>query len=113
VRLTPEEWVRQNVLQYLVKVKRYPASLMAIEKEIRLGELKKRCDIIIYKQNKPWMIIECKEMNVPLSETVLQQALHYNIPLSSAYICISNGSHTYLWELNNGEITDAVEFPSY
>ena len=59
VRLTPEEWVRQNILQYLVQVKKYPASLIAIEKEITLGELRKRFDILIYRDAKPWMIIEC------------------------------------------------------
>jgi len=113
VRLTPEEWVRQNILQYLVKVQQYPASLMAIEKEIVSGELKKRCDIVVYKDARPWMIVECKEMNVPLSEHVLRQALHYNIPLSSNYICITNGSHTYLWQLHNGQAVDVAAFPAY
>ena len=62
-----EEWVRQNFLQYLVQVKRYPASLIAVEKEIYLGDLKKRFDIVVYKESKPWMIVECKEMKVPLN----------------------------------------------
>ncbi|MEJ7821855.1 MAG: type I restriction enzyme HsdR N-terminal domain-containing protein, partial [Chitinophagaceae bacterium] len=59
--LTPEEWVRQNILQYLTEIKKYPSALIAIEKEIYLGELKKRCDVVIYDRNSlPWMIIECK-----------------------------------------------------
>ena len=59
--LTPEEWVRQNMLQYLTAIKKYPAKLIAIEKEISLGELKKRCDVVVYDKNAlPWMIIECK-----------------------------------------------------
>ncbi|HQW94117.1 MAG TPA: type I restriction enzyme HsdR N-terminal domain-containing protein, partial [Ferruginibacter sp.] len=63
VVLTPEEWVRQNFLQYLTQVKKYPASLIAVEKEIKTGELKNRFDIVVYDGNtKPWMMVECKEM---------------------------------------------------
>ena len=51
VILTPEEWVRQNFLQYLIQIKKYPASLIAVEKEIKLGELKKRFDIVVYDRN--------------------------------------------------------------
>ncbi|MDQ6610054.1 MAG: type I restriction enzyme HsdR N-terminal domain-containing protein, partial [Bacteroidota bacterium] len=65
--LTPEEWVRQNILQYLTEIKKYPAKLIAVEKEIYLGELKKRCDAVVYDRNTlPWMIIECKEMNAAI-----------------------------------------------
>ncbi|HMI79121.1 MAG TPA: type I restriction enzyme HsdR N-terminal domain-containing protein, partial [Ferruginibacter sp.] len=92
--LSPEEWVRQNFLQYLVHVKKYPASLIAIEKEIRLEEMKKRFDIVVYDRNsKPWMIIECKEMNVALDKAVLDQALRYNITLQVPYLAITNGSY--------------------
>ena len=94
VALTPEEWVRQNFLQYLTQIKKYPASLIAIEKEIKLGELKKRFDIVVYDSyTKPWMIIECKEMNVPLDRTVLDQVLRYNINLQVPYLVITNGSY--------------------
>ena len=63
ILLTPEEWVRQNFLQYLVRVKNYPASLIAVEKELRLGEMKKRFDIVVYDAgSRPWMLVECKEM---------------------------------------------------
>ena len=87
VLLTPEEWVRQNFLQYLTQIKKYPASLIAIEKEIKLGELKKRFDIVVYDaQTKPWMIVECKEMNVALDKAVLDQVLRYNIALNVPYL---------------------------
>src|SRR5690606_39671126 len=60
--LTPEEWVRQNIVQFLLHNKNYPGSLIAIEKEISLGELKKRCDIVVYnREMQPWMIIERSE----------------------------------------------------
>ncbi len=71
VRLTPEEWVRQNWIQYLIKTKSYPASLLSVEKEIRLGELKKRCDVVVYKNDVPWMIVECKQPDVALSNSTL------------------------------------------
>ena len=68
ILLTPEEWVRQNFLQYLILIKKYPSSLIAVEKEIFLGDVKKRFDIVVYDKNtKPWMLIECKEMNVTLN----------------------------------------------
>src|SRR5690349_9864322 len=78
--LTPEEWVRQNFVQYLVQVKNYPASLIAMEKIIRLGELKKRFDILVYDANhQPWMMVECKAPSVRLDESVLHQLLRYHI----------------------------------
>src|SRR5687768_16514178 len=68
VLLTPEEWVRQNFLQYLLQVKGYPSSLVAVEKEIKLGDLIKRFDIVVYNQQMlPWLMVECKEMNEVLN----------------------------------------------
>lgn len=95
VRLTPEEWVRQNFIQYLVKEKGYPASIMAIEKTIKLGELRKRCDIVVYRHSKPWMIVECKETDVPLNDAVASQIFRYNITLDVDYLVITNGHYTY------------------
>ena len=113
VRLTPEEWVRQNMLQYLIQVKKYPASLIAIEKEISLGEIKKRFDILIYKESKPWMIIECKEMNVPLNEAVLKQVLNYNITVQADFVLITNGTDNYGFVLNNGKMQEIRELPDF
>ena len=99
--LTPEEWVRQNFLQYLTQTKKYPASLIAVEKEIKLGELKKRFDIVVYDKNsKPWMIVECKEMKVSLDKSVLDQILRYNISLDVPYLVITNGSYCMALQLN-------------
>jgi hypothetical protein len=95
VLLTPEEWVRQNFLQYLIQIKKYPASLISVEKEINLGELKKRYDVVIYKNEKPWMIIECKEMEVPLTEKTILQILNYNQSLDVPFLIITNGKQTF------------------
>jgi hypothetical protein len=99
VVLTPEEWVRQNFLNYLVSTLQYPAALIGIEKEIYLGELKKRCDIVVYNKNtKPWMIVECKEMGVPLSQATLEQIVRYHMVVPAAFLVITNGIHTWCCE---------------
>jgi hypothetical protein len=94
VRLTPEEWVRQNFLQYLVQTMHYPASLIAIERELKLGELRKRFDVLVYnRQHKPWLMVECKAMEVNLDELVLQQVLRYNIAVPVPFLVITNGHY--------------------
>jgi hypothetical protein len=114
IMLTPEEWVRQNFLQYLIQVKKYPSSLIAVEKEIQLGELAKRFDIVVYDQNtKPWMIIECKEMGVALNEQVLNQALRYNITLNVPYIVITNGTHCFGFSAKKGVLEELSELPDF
>ncbi len=96
VVLTPEEWVRQNFLNYLVETLNYPASLIGIEKEIYLGELRKRCDIVVYNRDmQPWMIVECKEMDVLLTQTTLEQIVRYHMVLPTAYLVITNGVNTF------------------
>jgi hypothetical protein len=97
--LTPEEWVRQNFVQYLVQVKSYPVELIALEKKIRLGELIKRFDILVYdKQHRPWMMIECKAGAIQLDETVLHQLLRYHISVPAHFLVITNGALTYGWQ---------------
>jgi hypothetical protein len=114
ILLTPEEWVRQNFLQYLTQIKKYPASLIAIEKEIKLGELKKRFDVVVYDRNsKPWMIIECKEMNVPLDKSVLDQVLRYNIALNVPYLVVTNGSYCIALQLKNDEMKAIDSLPGF
>lgn len=112
--LTPEEWVRQNFIQYLISVKNYPASLIAVEKEIRLGELKKRFDILVYdKQHQPWMMIECKASSVPLGEDVLAQLLRYHIGMAAPFLIITNGNITYGWEKNANELVVLENLPNF
>ncbi|HEY5369256.1 MAG TPA: type I restriction enzyme HsdR N-terminal domain-containing protein [Hanamia sp.] len=112
--MSPEEWVRQNMLQYLLIIKKYPRSLMAVEKEIKLGELKKRCDIVIYnRQSQPWMIIECKEMNVNLSQKTIAQILRYHITLQSKFLIITNGSYSYGFEKKQEKFVEINTFPDF
>jgi hypothetical protein len=114
LRLTPEEWVRQNFLQYLLQVKKYPASLTAIEKEIRLGELKKRFDILVYDaQHQPWLMVECKGMDVLLNDGVLQQVLRYNVAVPVPYLVITNGSSCFAYIKKNNQLQLLDVLPAY
>jgi hypothetical protein len=112
--LSPEEWVRQNILDYLLISKNYPASLIAVEKEIKLGELKKRCDIVVYnRETKPWMIIECKEMNVSLSQKTLDQILRYHMSLPAKYLIITNGIYCFGFGKKDDQFIETDVFPEY
>lgn len=114
VKLTPEEWVRQNIIQYLVAVKQYPSSLIGIEKEIRLGELKKRFDVLIYNtQHQPWMLAECKAMEVQLTADVLEQVIRYHASVPVNYLLITNGSYTYCWEKKDGTLIELTQLPDH
>ncbi len=104
----------QNMLQYLTEIKKYPAKLIAIEKEIYLGELKKRCDMVVYSRDAlPWMIIECKAMNAQINSKTLEQILRYHITLPAKYLAITNGSYCFGFEKNEGQFYEINELPEY
>jgi hypothetical protein len=113
VVLTPEEWIRQNILQYIIQVCKYPIELIAIEKKIQLGTLNKRFDILVYHGTTPWMIIECKEANTPLSEKTILQLLQYQQVLNATYLIASNGPTTIGAEIKLGNLQMLHEFPNY
>jgi hypothetical protein len=110
--LNEEEWVRQNFVQYLIQTLNYPAAFIALEKEIMLGELKKRFDILIYDHNhQPWMMIECKAKAINLNDSVLQQVLRYNISVPVSFLIITNGDYTYGWEKIGGDLKLIAKMP--
>ena len=113
VLLTPEEWVRQNFLQYLIQERLYPASLIAVEREVGLGDLKKRFDIVVFKNAKPWMIVECKEMYRKLNEAVIKQILNYNITLQAEYLVITNGTSTFALHVQQGKFEWLQKLPDF
>lgn len=113
VVLTPEEWVRQNFIQFLIQVKQYPAALIAIEKNIQLGELKKRFDIIVYKNDAPWILIECKEANVSITEKTLEQILQYQQVVEADYLVMTNGHTTYGAKIETGKLHYLQSLPDY
>ena len=95
VRLTPEEWIRQQLLHRMVEQLGYPASLIAVEQAITVGEVKKRCDAVVYDRSmQPFMLIECKAETVPLTQKTLDQAITYNRKLNVPYLLLYNGVQT-------------------
>jgi hypothetical protein len=112
--LTEEEWVRQNFINYLTVVLHYPSSLIALEKEIWLHDVKKRFDILVYgREHKPWMMIECKAPQVQLSENVLQQLLRYNMSVPVSYLLITNGDATIGWKKEEQDLRLLQELPAF
>lgn len=114
VILTPEEWVRQNFIQYLVQTLSYPPSLIALEKQLKLGELSKRFDILVYdRTHQPWMMVECKAQTEPLTEGVLQQLLRYHLSIPVPFLVITNGDYTRAWGKNKGELVELEQLPIF
>jgi len=100
--LTPEEHVRQYFIQYLTVQMLYPPSLLAVEKTIVVGNVKKRFDIVVYSRNhKPWMLVECKAPEVFVSENTLQQLLNYQRTVQCNYWLLTNGHQTYCADAND------------
>jgi hypothetical protein len=105
VRLTPEEWVRQNFVQYLINVGKYPPGLLGIEVLFRLNKLRRRVDILVHdRSGKPVMVVECKEPDVRIDEKVFDQIVTYNIGLKVPYIVVTNGMVHYACRTYPGEI---------
>jgi hypothetical protein len=92
IKLTPEEWVRQNMAMYLINTLGYPQGLMAIEMGIKVNKLHKRTDIVAFSsKGKPLLIVECKAPHIPINQAVFDQIARYNIPLGAEYLLVSNG----------------------
>jgi hypothetical protein len=92
VALTPEEWVRQNVIHYLHFELGYPLELLQVEGTITLNGMTLRCDIVVYDSEvRPLVIVECKRETVPLTQKVIDQACRYNLVLHVPYLCLTNG----------------------
>ena len=116
VTLTPEEWVRQHFIHYLISVKNYPASLMANETAINLNKIKLRCDTIVYDKNlTPRAIIEYKAPNVTITKNTFSQIARYNLVLKVDYLIVSNGIKHYCCKMNytTGNYTFMQEIPNY
>lgn len=112
--LTPEEWVRQHFLAYLIQVMNYPATLIAQEKRMQLGELNKRFDILVYdRTHNPWLMVECKAMDVPLTEGVLTQLLRYNMAIPVEFLIITNGQVCVGYHRTGGEMVPIHALPEW
>lgn len=97
VRLTPEEWVRQHVLQFLMNSKKYPQSLISVEKEILVGNTKKRYDIVIFNSDGSiFLLVECKSPKIKITQHTFDQIARYNLQLKGQLLMVTNGlTHYY------------------
>lgn len=114
VRLTPEEWVRQNFIQYLLQVKNYPASYIAVERKMKLGELTKRFDLMVFDSAaQPWMMVECKATHEKLDNRVLWQVLRYNMAIPVKYLVITNGEECHAFVKGVMDFEAITTLPGY
>ena len=116
VALTPEEWVRQHFIHYLISIKGYPASLMANETAINLNNIKLRCDTVVYdKSLKPRAIVEYKAPSITINNNTFSQIERYNLVLKVDYLIISNGLKHYCCKMDysNNSYTFMQEIPDY
>lgn len=97
--LTPEEWVRQNFIQYIIATKKYPKALLSVEKSIKINDTTKRYDIVVYKDNTPWLVVECKAMHIDLNEKTIHQIITYNLHIQANYLVITNGTYTFCYDV--------------
>lgn len=107
VRCTEEEEVRQCFILYLLQEKKYPASHIAVEKEIKVNGLSKRYDIIVFdRQGNPHVVIECKAPHIEITQSVLEQVAAYNKTLRAPFVGVTNGNTHYFFNINfaTGEI---------
>ncbi len=116
VILTPEEWVRQNLLIYLIDNKSYPKNLIRVEQKLEGKKIFFRADAIVYNNNnKALMIIECKAENVKINQEVFEQISKYNLYFKVEYLLVSNGKENYICKLNyeNKTYNFLDEIPDY
>jgi hypothetical protein len=101
VVLTPEEWVRQNFVAYLLEEKKYPLSLIAVEKEVTVNKLKKRFDILVFnKKGNHSIIVECKSPKIKITQDSFDQIARYNLTLNAEFLIVTNGINHYYCKLD-------------
>ena len=101
VSLTPEEWVRQHTIQFLLKEKKYPQSLMNVEKQIQVNQLTKRYDIVVYRADGSiFLAVECKAPQVKITQQIFDQIARYNMTLKAENLMITNGLHHIFYQID-------------
>lgn len=114
--LTPEEWVRQNVVKYLLEEKTYPKSYINVEKLIKVNDLSKRYDIIVYQPNgEIFLLVECKAPEVKIAQETFDQIARYNLTLTAKYLMVTNGLNHYFCEMDfeNEKYNFLQELPNF
>ena len=101
VVLQPEEWVRQHCIQYLIQHKKYPQSLINVEKELKINTLKKRYDIVVFNPDGSiHLLVECKTPTVRINQETFDQVARYNLELNATYLMVTNGINHYYCQMD-------------
>ncbi|MBP6040050.1 MAG: type I restriction enzyme HsdR N-terminal domain-containing protein [Flavobacterium sp.] len=101
ILLTPEEWVRQHTVQFLLQDKKFPKSYINVEKLIKINDLSKRYDIVVFQPNgEIFLLIECKAPEVPISQNTFDQIARYNLVLKAKYLMVTNGLNHYFCQMD-------------
>jgi hypothetical protein len=109
VALTPEEWVRQHFLNYMVTDLGYPPGLIKVEASFRLNSMLRRADILVYSRTgAPVLIVECKAPEIKINQTVFDQIINYNFNYCVKYIIVTNGLKHYAAEVD--QVTKRFSF---
>ena len=111
--LTPEEWVRQNIILHLIENMGYPESVFKIETGLYVNENKRRSDVLVYKNSKPFILVECKSYNHEINQNVLNQAINYNLAYKCPYIILTNGIIHSTINVSEEPIHFMNRFPDY
>ena len=114
--LTPEEWVRQHIVKYLLNEKKYPSGLIALEKQLTVNNQKKRTDILVFNQmGLPHLIVECKAPHIPITQDTFDQIARYNLKLNASYLMVSNGMTHYFCKMDfeKESYVFLAELPAY
>ena len=114
--LTPEEWVRQHLIHFLIDHLNVPIGLIASEMSLNINGLARRCDLVVFNRfGKPVFLMECKATDVVLGDQVVHQIAHYNFSLGTDYMLITNGKQHRILNLDreNGQINSLEVFPDF
>jgi hypothetical protein len=102
--LTPEEWVRQHTVAYLINDLQYPQGLISVERSLKVNGLQKRADIVVFdKTSIPFLLVECKAPEIEISQGVFDQAARYNLTLKVPYLMVTNGLRHFCAQINPEE----------
>lgn len=116
IRLTPEEWVRQHVINLLISHYRYPKALIRCEGGLMLNKLQKRTDLVTFdRQGNPFLLVECKAPHIPINQAVFDQIGRYNLIHKAPFLVITNGNVHYCCAIDfeTNAITYLDDFPAF
>lgn len=116
ILLTPEEWVRQHVIHFLLHEKQYPKSHLNVEKVVTVNGIKKRYDLVVFRADGSiFLVVECKATNIPITQDTFDQIARYNFTLKASYLLVTNGLNHYFCQMDfeNQNYIFLKELPEY